>query len=412
MSPGSRVRTQNPGNYRYALAVTSQFYFCGVPFRLDVMPKCPLNCLYCFAMSRGGRRTSTALAADAGSLVRRLTRGLLLTQDRISVESEMIQRNLPLHVGGIGDPFSNSRAAAVSWQVLRFLHEASYPTVISTKNPKALLDNADRDDVRLGRGMVVQVSFTTLDDSSADRLEPRAPSPRERIECVRLLADRGVFVVARIQPLIEPYKAHVVRELIPALADAGCSHAVVEHLKLPVERRSSLIGEFLEAVGWDAYGDYCRAGATLVGREWILPSRVSWDSLQPVIESIHRGKMTFGAADYGLYHLGDTACCCGIDGLGEFKHWFKGNFSNVIRETPQGVVSFSSVQRHWQPKSSIREVMNSHCRSPGASSVLDYLRLKWNRPNSPNAPDAYLGIRSLGDRDENGDCLYIKEEVA
>jgi hypothetical protein len=35
--------------HRYALALTTQFYFRGVPFRLDTCPKCTLNCSYCFA---------------------------------------------------------------------------------------------------------------------------------------------------------------------------------------------------------------------------------------------------------------------------------------------------------------------------------------------------------------------------
>jgi len=40
-------------DYKYAMSVTSQFYFCGVPFRLDTSPKCLMNCAYCFAMAKG-----------------------------------------------------------------------------------------------------------------------------------------------------------------------------------------------------------------------------------------------------------------------------------------------------------------------------------------------------------------------
>ena len=56
--------------YNYSLSLTSQFYFCGIPYRLDTKPKCELNCSYCFAMSRGGRRTETSLIADPNFLER------------------------------------------------------------------------------------------------------------------------------------------------------------------------------------------------------------------------------------------------------------------------------------------------------------------------------------------------------
>lgn len=55
---------------KYKLSLTSQFYFCGIPFRLDVKPKCETNCLYCFIMARGGRRTNRFLIADTNALKR------------------------------------------------------------------------------------------------------------------------------------------------------------------------------------------------------------------------------------------------------------------------------------------------------------------------------------------------------
>jgi hypothetical protein len=41
-------------SYRYALSLTSQFYFCGLPLRLDSYKGCPSKCIYCFVGSRQG----------------------------------------------------------------------------------------------------------------------------------------------------------------------------------------------------------------------------------------------------------------------------------------------------------------------------------------------------------------------
>ena len=40
--------------YKYPLALTQQFRFCGNPFRLDFYRGCDFGCKYCFANVRGG----------------------------------------------------------------------------------------------------------------------------------------------------------------------------------------------------------------------------------------------------------------------------------------------------------------------------------------------------------------------
>ena len=59
--------------YKYSLSITSQFYFCGIPFRLDTTPKCSLNCSYCFAMSRGGRTTKTNQHLELKTIVNKIS---------------------------------------------------------------------------------------------------------------------------------------------------------------------------------------------------------------------------------------------------------------------------------------------------------------------------------------------------
>ena len=54
--------------YRYSLSLTTQFYFCGIPFRLDTSSKCKFGCAYCYSDLRGGRRTSTVLYADVSKI--------------------------------------------------------------------------------------------------------------------------------------------------------------------------------------------------------------------------------------------------------------------------------------------------------------------------------------------------------
>jgi len=398
--------------YRYALSLTSQFYFCGVPLRLDTTSKCALNCSYCFAMSRGGRRTSNRLIATPNSVARKLYRAFERNHESLDAIGEMLSHRVPIHFGGISDPFSDSEVSTISRQLLAHLSTCDYPVIISTKNTDQLSRDETMKILKSMSSLAIQISFTTADLAKANRIEPHVPSPIERIRCLETLSKEGIHTIARLQPLIVPWLKEVADELIPMLACAGCRHVAVEHLKLPVEINTSCFNEMFKAIKWNGYEFYKGRGGRLIGREWVLPHDFMWDNLQPLIASIRRFGMTYGSADYGLNHLGDTDCCCGIDNLAGFTNWFNGNFANVIRHANSTELKFDEVEENWFPRGSVKMFVNSNCRLDGSNNILSYLRNKWNRPGTSNAPDSFLGISWHGDYDGNGNCIYIKQGVS
>ena len=161
----------------------------------------------------------------------------------------------------------------------------------------------------------------------------------------------------------------------------------------------------LRLIKWDAYGFYHDNNARLIGREWILPAVFIWENLQEIVFQIRKYGMTYGSGDYGINHLGDTSCCCGIDKYSGFNNWFKGNFSNIFRRNRSNY-KFKLVENNWLPSKSIKRLINSNCRLENKKRVLDYLRKKWNSPSTVNAPDSFLGVYWSGDYDEEGNCIY------
>ena len=392
------------------MSLTSQFYFCGLPLRLDTSPKCTLNCLYCFAMSRGGRRTSRKLIAKPDSINRKLARSRDSNGEGKDVIEEMLSRQVPIHFGGISDPFSNTSVTAVTREILVHLSNYEYPVVISTKNTDFLLEYETMKIITEMKNIVIQISFTSLDIDKVRRVEPNVPSTIARLQCVDALSREGINVIARLQPLFPTFESEAAEELVPRLGHSGCKHVMVEYLKLPVEKNLSLTKSMFDILNWDGYDFYHQNGARLIGREWILPNEYKWKRLQPLIKRIRESGMTYGSADYGLNHMGDTDCCCGIDGLPGFNNWFKGNFSNIIRNTNSQKLTFDRVEDSWFPRGSIKMYMNSNCRLNGDNNVLSYLSEKWNRPGTVNAPDSFLGISWSGERDATGNCIYIRKE--
>jgi len=398
--------TSKPPTYEYAISLTSQFYFCGIPFRLDVAPQCAFACSYCYASVRGGHRASARSEADPALLAAKLHALFDLRRRRTDVHGRMLLQRVPIHMGGVSDPFQTNHHSDLSIRLLRILCDYDYPVVISTKNPTPLLRSPLLAALGPTSPVVVQVSLTTTRPDLAAALEPGAPRPPERIAAIRELTARGIPVAIRLQPLLPQLAAHAADDLIPAVADAGCFHVIVECLKIPVEAPSSAFRRLSTELHWDPYGYYRSRGARRVGREFLLPALFKWELIQPVVRAIRGLGMTYGSGDYGLNHLGDTECCCGIDRFPPFSSWFKANFASVVRSNKDQLVHFTHVAKHDIPEGSVSRIMNSHSRLTTPAGILAYLHAKWNSPGTANAPDSLLGVSWDGAFDDAGDCIY------
>ena len=399
------------GTYDYALSTTSQFFFCGLPFRLDMSSGCSIGCAYCFAASRGGNATGVRKVLDPDWLARKLTGARQHNSTPCDIAEEFLRRRIPVHFGGLSDPFSDEETSGLAVRALDSLAALDYPTVVSTKNVVRLLQPDVLPVLKRMRNLAIQVSFSTLDPGLASLLEPGAPSPAARLIACKLLSDTGVPMIARLQPLLPSLAAVTANETIPQLAACGFRHITIECLKVPLERTarapmSALPSPVSRDIALFETGNRLR-----IGREWLLPTEQRWDILQPLIVAIHSENLTYGAADYGLLHLGDTDMCCGISTLAGFENWHKGNIAYVIRSATNGLVSFDALEMEWTAQQSARRVLNSTCRIDGPQRPIDYIRAKWNA-RTANAPDSYLMVTYAGERDEHGACLYYKNVVS
>jgi len=359
-------------------------------------------------MSRGGRRTSTKLLADPIRIQKKVSRLFGANIKKTDIIDEFLLAKMPVHFGGMSDPFASSEITNRSMRILGILDEIDYPVVISTKNTKPLNDDKKLSQILRMKNLVVQISFSVFNHNYSQVLEPNVPQPIDRIKTINLLAKQGVYIIVRIQPLFPNLLDEVKNLLIPSLGEAGVKHIILEFLKLPVEMTLGRTSEMFRALRWDGIEYYKQMRAERNGREWMLPAKLKWELLQPLIEQIHTNGMTYGAGDYGLNHLGDTDCCCGLDKIQGFSNWHHNNFSNWIRNNRTNVIIFNKAVQDNIPSQSIGMYINSHSRISGNNSIFHYLKDKWNRPGTANAPDTYLGVEWKGDFDDEENCVYYK----
>ncbi len=141
-----------------------------------------------------------------------------------------------IHIGGNTDPYQPSeRRMRVTRQVIEVLASFHHPLSIITKSA---MIGRDLDLLGpMGRAGLARaaVSVTTLDRKLARIMEPRAATPRRRLEAIQGLADAGTPVSVMFAPVIPGLNDHELEAVLEAAADAGAATAGYVVLRLPRE---------------------------------------------------------------------------------------------------------------------------------------------------------------------------------
>lgn len=388
--------------YRYALSITSQFPFCSIPFRLDSFSACQFACHYCFAAARGGYLGDERLSiGDPHTLDRRLR--YLESNEPRSVLDELLRARIPLHFGGMSDPFMPlEESRRVTLEFLRVLQRHHYPCIVSTKSD--LCASEPYLEVLSTGNFAVQFSISTDDDDLALRTDAGVPTPSRRFKAMRELSRLGVRTSCRIQPVLPGRESDAFR-IVKLSSESGASHVSVEHLKWPVETGVTRSEKLAALLGLDLSQHLKNSGATRCGREWILPVSGRLPLILELRQYTRQLGLTFGAADNDLLHLSDgESCCSGADLMG-FDTVYRFTYTQAIHASIDGSVRFESLKAEWRPKKSVGQFVNSNSRIPG-SSVEAYLRDAWNGRMNGCSPANYYGLSATGEHDDEGLVVY------
>ncbi|MEZ0346443.1 MAG: radical SAM protein [Infirmifilum sp.] len=203
---------------------------CTCPFKYTVNPYtgCSHGCLYCYASSY-----------IKDFFTPRPKRDFL---ERARRDLEKIPRNSIINVSSSSDPYQPLEAElGYTRGLLRLIGDKHYVEIV-TKS-----DLVVRDVDLLSRlRALVSVTITTLDESLARRLEPNAPSPARRILAMGKLAEHGIPLVVRLDPLIPALNdtPDSIREVLEAASSAGARHVVSSTYKVKPDNLRRLAEAF------------------------------------------------------------------------------------------------------------------------------------------------------------------------
>ncbi len=134
------------------------------------------------------------------------------------------------------DPYQPvERELKVTRQILRVLSDFNNPVGIVTKNHLITRDIDILADMAKRNLAEVFLSVTTLDRDLARTMEPRASTPRKRLDAIRLLSQAGIPTGVMSAPIIPGLNDHEMEAILEASRDAGATRAGYTVLRLPLE---------------------------------------------------------------------------------------------------------------------------------------------------------------------------------
>nr|WP_320144850.1 PA0069 family radical SAM protein [uncultured Cohaesibacter sp.] len=205
-----------------------------IPFDRSINPYrgCEHGCIYCFA-----RPTHAYLGLSPG----------LDFESKLFVKpdaADQLKRELsapgyrprPIAIGTNTDPYQPvERDYRLMPDILDVLEETGHPVAIVTKSALILRD-LDKLKALNERNLVkVALSVTTLDNRLSRAMEPRAASPKRRLETIARLAEAGIPTSVMVAPVIPALNDSEVEAILTAAYEAGAREAGTILLRLPNE---------------------------------------------------------------------------------------------------------------------------------------------------------------------------------
>ncbi|HZW26164.1 MAG TPA: PA0069 family radical SAM protein [Gallionella sp.] len=215
-----------------------------LPFELSLNPYrgCEHGCIYCYARpSHGYLNLSPGLDFETKLFAKPDAAKLL--REELAKPS---YRCSPIALGSNTDIYQPiEREWKITRQILEVLAECRHPLSIVTKSS---LIERDLDLLsQLAQDNLVQVfvSVTTMDSELARKLEPRASSPRRRLETIRRLNEAGVPCGVFVAPVIPFLTDAELENILQAASENGARSAAYTLLRLPYELKD-LFKDWLE----------------------------------------------------------------------------------------------------------------------------------------------------------------------
>ncbi len=337
--------------YKGIISHTSKFTFCGNSFRADTYRGCNFGCKYCFANNRSGN-FNVKNEIGAIHLAEKWFKEAIIDKDISNIRKEMLNKKVPLHLGGMSDPFQTREwKYGITKEFIKLSNKYEYPVNFSSKTAHLPDEYFELLNPKIH---TFQISIMGYSDEYISKFETNTPTAKERIAFARKLKDKGFWVGIRIQPLLD---INEVLELVRHIDFVD--YITIEHLKLPQDN-NKMMNILVPLI--------TNIDISLIQKG----NRYEFDATDK-LNNVKRVKgatdVKVGCGDNEFHHLSDSLNCCGIDTMPKaFGNWLKYN-TQYIKMTGNKNV--------WYPKNNCNSCFNSDLLKKGYTTMKQYTDEKY-----------------------------------
>ena len=266
-----------------------QSSLCTCPPKLTFNPYtgCSHNCIYCYATSYNPHFKKFKPKKDLLKLI----------------EAEAHQlKGETVSIANSSDPYPSSEAEmGLTRRCLQILSKSECKIQVITKSNLVIRDS----DILANMPCTVAITITTEDDGLARLIEPKAPSPLERLGAIEALVSRDIPVSVRIDPII-PYVNDNPSHLVASLASMGVKHITSSTYKVKPDNWQRFSRE-MPSVAEKMKPLYFTKGKR-VGGSLLLPMDLRLKLMINLRSLVTKSGMKFGVCRENLSQLNTAAC--------------------------------------------------------------------------------------------------------
>lgn len=304
--------------YNECIQITRQFAFCPNAFRVDLYKGCDFGCRYCFANMDWTEKNLSGLynwdVADIKKIEKLFYKALETDKESKDILVELIRHRVPLHCGGMSDPFqAREQKYHLTEQLIDISNTYSYPIQFSTKIsrlPQSIEGKLNKDI------HAFQISIMGWTDDYVRMWECNTSTAQERLEFVKHLRDKGFWCSVRIQPIIDIVECE---QLCYNLGEIP-SYVTLEHFKSIYDVHSTM----------NAFLDKCSNKEDFVPEGGKIQARrdIKIRNIKRLKKILNSNGVKVGVGDNDLHYMSDSRCCCGTDTINSnFDNYMKYNLT-------------------------------------------------------------------------------------
>ena len=430
MGNATSILKQNYDSPRW----TNEIFDCSMPMTFDTYSKCSYHCLYCFSFNQkahclhgydSSKYTPEIRSVNPAKVIKLFDSALAGDDSDISQAYSQffpyIQARRIMQWGGLADGFDEwERRFGVTLELLKYFDSIDYPLSFSTKGAWWTKDARYMDLFRRHtHNGHVKISIITADQEKAHAIEKGVPTPEQRLDAIKRLADIGVHVTLRLRPFIIGVSSDW-QELISRAKQSGADSVTTEFFCMEsradeeMKARYAEMSEVCNFDIWEIYQNYSnQQGYKRLNRQIKAPI------IYAMRDYCHQLGMRFHVSDAHCRECNDACNCCGVPP--EWNVSQRGHIGEaVIIAREKGFVRFSNIADgvndffggfRWYIAEGFNKTNQAKAARFYSTTMAEFIRNNWNNIYSGTSPaKAYDGILIPHDVDENGDVVYRYNE--